>query len=211
MSQSEAFERSIARNDRSTLTGKLLNTATTTATPSVILSIEPLGLSPRTVAFAALFAEYHINYLRVKFISSTAVNSALGVLDDASGAEGDAPSSVSGVLELRCSASSLATQTVPTEFTYTQKASSFWLKTYPGASGSDPRLAVAGLLYGASSSSASVSIEVDYSITFQGAVDVGSSVTVVRETQNGSMDQGGTPFSNSKPSNGFPTPLRPLR
>jgi len=142
-----------------------------------LLTITPANMGIRTAAFQLLFAEYHINFIRVKFVSGTTSNYVvLGFLDDASGAEGDAPTSGSGLLEQRCSGISFGPQTINTEFLYTQKASSFWLKTYAGASGSDPRLSVAAILYGFNfGSTNSVTIELDYSITFQCAVDVGSS------------------------------------
>jgi hypothetical protein len=211
MSQSEAFEKSISRSDKSTLVGKLINTSTLSTTPSVVLSIGPNGLSPRTVAFAALFSEYHINYLRFKFLDAVgSASTVLGVLDDSTNAEGDGPTSFGGVLELRCSASSLLGATVPTEFMYTQRASTFWLKTYAGASGSDPRLAVAGLLYGAATATANVTVEVDFSITFRNAVDVSSSVAIPPSDQFQLVERG-TLSSFPKPSSGFPPPTRPLR
>jgi hypothetical protein len=176
ISRSEQFAEKMARNDRATLTGKLLLTPTLSGSPSVgtVLTVTPLNLGVRAASFAVLFAEYHINFIRVKFQTPTISTSVLGFLDDSSAAEGDAPTTLSGVLEMRCSGINMVAETIPTEFIYTQKASSFWLKTYTGASGSDPRLTAAAILYAGVSSSSTFIVELDYSITFQGAVDVGS-------------------------------------
>jgi hypothetical protein len=165
----------MARQDRSTLKGKLLLTPSIPTGLTNILTITPANMGIRTAAFQLLFAEYHINFIRVKFLSGTNTV-VVGFLDDASGAEGDAPTTASGLLEQRCSGVSMSLETVPTEFLYTQKASSFWLKTYAGASGSDPRLTVAAILYAFNAgSTVTPQIELDYSITFQCAVDVGTS------------------------------------
>jgi hypothetical protein len=166
----------MARTDRSTLKGKLLLFPTANAV-TAILSVTPLNLGIRAAAMAVLFAEYHINFIRVKFQTPATVTTTVGFLDDASGAEGDAPTSLQGILEMRCSGINMTNETVPTEFLYTQKASSFWLKTYSGASGSDPRLSIASILYAASINGSAgnfATVELDYSITYQGAVDVGS-------------------------------------
>jgi hypothetical protein len=177
ISRSEQFAERMARQDRSTLKGKLLLIPTLASNLTNLLVITPANMGIRTAAFSLLFSEYHINFIRVKYASGTTSNGVvLGFLDDASGSEGDAPTSASGLLEQRCSAISLGPETVPTEFLFTQKASSFWLKTYAGASGSDPRLTVAAILYAWNVGSSNVvPIELDYSITFQCAVDVGSS------------------------------------
>jgi hypothetical protein len=168
----------MARSDRTTIKSKLLfpNVSLSNGVNS-ILTIDPNNLGTRPAALAAIFSQYHINFIRVKFITTatSSVNTtALGFLDDASTAEGDAPTTVSGVLEFRCSGVSLAGETIPTEFMYTQKASSFWLKTYSGASGSDPRLSIAAILFAGSAGSSVLNYELDFSITFQGAVDVGA-------------------------------------
>jgi hypothetical protein len=169
----------MARSDRTTLKGKLLFFGVSlTSGVNTLLTITPSALGTRPAALALIFSQYHINFIRVKFIdvnSSPFPNTtALGFLDDASGAEGDGPTTTVGVLELRCSAVSLIAGTIPTEFMYTQKASSFWLKTYAGASGSDPRLSVAAILFAGSVGSSLLTYELDFSITFQGAVDVGA-------------------------------------
>jgi hypothetical protein len=172
MTPSEAFAKQMSRNDRTTLTGKVALFPTLTTTPGVVLTVSPLNLSSRTAALAAIFAEYHINFIRVKFIGSNSGVQTLGFLDDATTAEGDAPVNYGGVLQLRCSSSSFPNSTIPAEFTYTQKASSFWLKTYAGATGSEPRLSIAALCYGAASGTSGTAVEFDFSVTFQGAVDI---------------------------------------
>jgi hypothetical protein len=173
MSQSEAFARRMARNDRTTLVGKILLTPSS-AGPTAILAITPLNLGARAAALAALFSEYHINFIRVKFQSPSGVITVLGFLDDASGSEGDGPGSFNSLLEYRCSGVSMINVTIPTEFTYTQKSQSFWMKCLTGVSGSDLRLSVAAVLFIAQSSSSPCTVELDFSVTYQGAVDVSS-------------------------------------
>jgi hypothetical protein len=176
MTQSEAFASRMTKNDRSTLVGKIV-LQPTNSSPTAILAVQPLNMGARAAAFAALFAEYHVNYIRIKFLSNTATptTAVLGFLDDAGGSEGDGPGSLSALLEYRSSAICMAGTTIPVEFVYTQKASAFWLKTYTGVSGSDIRLSIAAILFLAQSGSQTCNIELDFSITFQGAVDVSSS------------------------------------
>lgn len=177
ISRSEQFAERMARSDRTTIKGKLLffGVSLTTGVNN-LLTVTPNNLGIRPAALAAIFSQYHINFIRVKFIdvnSSPFTNTTvLGFLDDASGSEGDAPTTTVGVLELRCSAVSMIGATIPTEFMYTQKASSFWLKTSAGASGSDPRLSVAAILFAGSAGASALTYELDFSITFQGAIDV---------------------------------------
>jgi hypothetical protein len=180
ISRSEQFSERMARSDRTTLKSKLLfaNISLSTGVTS-LLAIDPNNLGTRPAALAAIYSQYHINFIRIKFINinnaGTFTNTTvLGFLDDASGAEGDAPTTTAGVLELRCSGISMVGEQIPTEFMYTQKASSFWLKTFSGASGSDPRLSVAAILFAGSVGSSVLTYELDFSITFQGAVDVGA-------------------------------------
>jgi len=179
MTPSEAFESRLSRRDTSTVVSKLLLASSITATPSVILSLIPQTLGVRHASFSALFARYKLNFVRFKFFlnsTTSSGNGALGVLDDASTAEGNAPTSASGVLELRCSASNFAQQTTPTEFVWRPKPS-LWLFCQQGASGSDPRLTVSGLVYGATSGSGSTGIfntEIDISVSYKDAVDVGA-------------------------------------
>jgi len=183
MTPSEAFEARLARSDRSTLVGKLIiaNGLTSTPTPLLILGFNTAGLGSRAVSMSELFARYKVNYVRVKFLGATTGTSpgivAVGFQDDASGAEGDAPTTTAGLIELRCSATSFSNQTTPTELVF-RPASRDWYYCQPGASGSDPRLAVTAILYASLTAAASpgtLNAEIDYSITFKGAVDVASS------------------------------------
>jgi len=181
MTPSEAFEARLARSDRSTLVGKLLISSTVTNSASALLIVGPglATLGSRAGAMASIFSRYKVNFIRIKFLatSTTAGNTtAIGFLDDASGAEGDGPGSAQLISELRCSAVSFPNQTVPIEFSFTP-ASRNWYFTFAGASGSDPRLVNVAVLFGASllSAGSTVNMEIDYSVTFKGAVDVGSS------------------------------------
>jgi len=186
MTPSEAFEARLARSDRSTLVGKLLLniglSSTNTPVPALVIGAISAGnLGTRASALALIFARYKINYIRLKYLTSqtaTGANSVvLGFQDDASGAEGDGPSSTAGLLEYRCSAVTFVNQTIPQELSY-QPASRNWYFCTPGATGSDPRLSISAILWASSLNviaGVNAQVELDYSITFKGAVDVGSS------------------------------------
>jgi len=105
---------------------------------------------------------------------ATASLGAIGVVDDSSAAEGDAPTSVAGLLECRCSGTNSNTQTVPTELLWEPVDRKRWFYTYPGASGSDVRLVVPGFLFGAATASGSYTLQIDFSLVFAGAVDTGA-------------------------------------
>jgi hypothetical protein len=189
---SRSFEASLARGgDSFSLRGKLLTSAFSIGpTPNAIFALTPLNLGPRAAALSAIFARYRFKFIRFKFIgsiqnSTTGASSGigqigLGVLDDSSTAEGDAPTTVSGLLECRCSGTNMSTQTVTTEFVWMPVDKSKWYYTYTGATGSDVRFTSPGVLYAGSTvaSGAGINtaceIEVDYSVVFSGAVDIGS-------------------------------------
>jgi len=180
MTQQEAFEANLARGgDNCVVRSKLLFAVATTTTPSVALAITPSALGGRQATIGAVFSDFRVKQIVVKFLapdtgSSVSFTVVMGFLDDASGAEGDAPTTAAGVLELRCSGSSLASSTVPTQFTYKPTDTKKWFKTYPGSSGSDQRLVVPAELYIAqlSATSAPVAVELDIEIVYKGAVDV---------------------------------------
>jgi hypothetical protein len=133
-------------------------------------------LGARQANVGGIFSDFRIKQITVKCTSGGAT-AAVGFLDDSSGAEGDAPTNIFDVLELRCSASLLAYGAVPpTEFFYTPVDTKRWYKTNPGASGSDPRNVIPAVLYAstAGSPSSAVTIELDITIVYKGATDVGS-------------------------------------
>jgi len=151
--------------------------------------LNPLNLGSRAAGLAAVFARYRFKYVRFKFLGNIANSSfpsiigivVLGILDDSSTAEGDAPTTATALTELRCSGTNMSTQTVPTEFVWQPVDKSKWYYTYTGATGSDVRLASPGVLYVGSTIApgsgvtTAVDVEIDYAVVFSGAVDIGSS------------------------------------
>jgi hypothetical protein len=179
MTQAQAFESQLAKNaDSTVLRGKFFfPQSALTLTPAILTILTPASAAfgARSVSMANLFTSFRFKYLRIKFMllsSATPVSGAVGVLDDASGAEGDAPSSLNGILEQRCSASSFSNQTTPTEFTWEPVDKRLWYKCFPGSSGSDERLVTSGVLYAATNNPGAVQMEVDFCIVFKGATDV---------------------------------------
>jgi hypothetical protein len=174
----QAFEQSLARtSDAVNLKGKFyLPANSTSTTPSSILIFGPSALGGRAAALSTIFSRYKFKYLRFKFMSSTATAApasvSLGILDDALTTEGDFPTTLASLAEFRCSATKFSNETVPTEFMWTPADKSLWYYTEAGASGSDQRLVNSGILIGASSSSCTSSIEIDYSLVFKGAIDL---------------------------------------
>lgn len=177
MTQVEAFEARLSRGgDSCVVRSKVLGTLAATTTPGAFLNFSPnLGGAPyafgsRQASIAQNFADYRIKSVIVKFLSS--VTCALGILDDSSNAEGDAPATTSDVLELRCSASCLAGQTTPSVFQYTPAGELRWFKTYTGSSGSDQRFVNSGVLFaGLASGPGTISYELDVTVVYKGAVD----------------------------------------
>jgi hypothetical protein len=178
MTQAEAFERSVVRGgDATCLRGKVLVNSTGSTTPGNVLTIHPASLGARSLALCGIFSRYRFKYVRFKFLSSPATlgQTALGVYDDATSAEGQPPTTLSGITELRASGTSLYGQTVPTSFEWFPADRNLWYYTQPGVSGSDFRLYSSGVLYlGGTASSVAVGIEFDYCVVFKGAVDIGS-------------------------------------
>jgi hypothetical protein len=180
MTPSMKFEQKLSRSsDATVLRGKFLATATIGATPSISLVLNPNNFGPRAAALAAIFTRFRFKSIGFKFIctSGTFVSSdgAIGVLDDSSGTEGDAPTTINSVLEMRCSALNLTAETVPTEFRWEPVDKTLWYATYPGATGSDARLVNAGVVYqSATATGVIMSIEMDYELVFKGATDIGA-------------------------------------
>jgi hypothetical protein len=177
LSQTEAFERSLVRSsDAVALRGKLLFTGAAGTTPSVLFTLNGSSLGTRCAALAGIFSRYRFKYLRVRFLAATNVSGgavAIGVLDDASGSEGQPPTTISNVLELRASGTTLTGQTVPTIFEWKPADPNLWYYTSVApASGSDIRLINSGTLYAdATVTSTGINVEIDYSIVYKGAVD----------------------------------------
>jgi hypothetical protein len=161
----------------------------TTAAVTNLGSITPASFfGTRPEAYAAIYTMWRIKKVvfRFTYIQNTSVAPnmvCIGILDDSSGAEGDAPTSFSGVLALRTSLTVQPNETVVREY---KPANKNWLFTYQ-ASGNDPRLTVAGELYVAqvSVANATLYIQADYSIAFKGATDIGATerLTAFRQTR----------------------------
>jgi hypothetical protein len=180
---SSAFERRLAQSaDIVTLRGKLFQSASVTAgSVSLGLVFHPANFGGRSSNLATIFSRFRFLSVAMRFLSN--VNGATqsstvmaGVLDDASGTEGDAPTSPAGVLEQRCSALVLQNQTVPVDFIWRPVDRNLWYATTTGSSTSDPRLVFPGVLYygnANAASAATVQVELDWEISFKGATDVG--------------------------------------
>jgi hypothetical protein len=173
MTQSEAFERQVVRSsDATALRGKLVTSFAAGVTPSQFLLLNPNNLGARAAAMAGIFSHYRFKYLKVKYTSGTSSYTALGVYDEGSFGEGQAPVNVSDVAELRASGSYFPTQSVPTYFEWIPADPKFWFYCNPGASGSDPRLTSSGVMISASAAgSQGTYVEIDFSLVFKGAVD----------------------------------------
>jgi hypothetical protein len=181
----EKFANTLGTHQDSTcLRGKLLvNVNTNSVTPVALLTLTPSFFGPRAQSLASIFANFRFKRLVIKYnygsVSGSNSVGVLGILDDASGAEGDAPTSASSLLEFRTSASNY-TQQQPTVVEWAPTDTRFWYKTFLGATGSDPRFVDTAVMYVATlASAASTHIaEIDYSIVFKGAVDTGSFVSL---------------------------------
>jgi hypothetical protein len=178
MTPTEAFEASLSRGtDATVLRGKLALTANTSVTPAAVLALNPSSLGVRCSAIAAIFSRYRFKYVRIKFLNGLgAIGTnfgALGVQDDI-GLTLNTPTSVSGVLELRCSGSAFNNQTIPTQIEWTPVDKSLWYYTINDLT--ESRLSTSGILYsaGLNTATASLDVEIDYCIVFQGASDIGS-------------------------------------
>jgi len=180
LTPSEAFERTLGQsNDSTVLRGKLLISANlSAATPVVLLNVLPGNLGIRASTLAGVFSRYRIKGMLVKFTSTIGAGTnntgTLGFLDDL-GSEGIAPTSVGGVLELRCSASNFTNEDRPTYVTYTPVDKTKWYYTSATSSGADGRLIFPATIYVANSGAGNVIAEIDYTIVFAGSADGGSS------------------------------------
>jgi len=176
MTQSEAFERQVVRaGDATVLRGKLLANGAGSTTPSSVFVLNGSSLGTRCAAMAAIYSRYRFKYIRVKFLfTGGSYTGAMGVYDDATGAEGGNPTTLSNVSELRASGTSLGGQTTPVFFEWKPADPSLWYYTSAGQSGSDVRLVNSGILYAISASATGVmyGVEVDYCLVYKGAVDV---------------------------------------
>jgi len=129
---------------------------------------------------STIFSKYRFKYLRFRFLPYTAntataaAYASFGVLDDGAAPVGETPITTAGVMELRCSGSAFANQTVPTQFEW-RPVDPAWRFTSSESSGGDIRLTFSGYLFGVSTIAATAStVEVDYCVVFKDAVDAQS-------------------------------------
>jgi hypothetical protein len=138
MSQTEAFENALAKRgaDSTNMRGKLLFTSTTSPTPTAILALTPQAFGARAAAYATLFSSYRFKYLKIKFSGNAAGTTngltAIGVLDDATVTEGDAPTNINTILEQRCSGSSFPNSSMPTFISWSPIDGKKWFYTFTG-------------------------------------------------------------------------------
>jgi hypothetical protein len=159
--------------------GKLLVAQATSTTPNVLFNMHPLAFGARAAAMAAIFTSFKIKRIVFRvFVNSAQVSNqatVLGILDDATSTEGDAPTTAAGVLELRCSRVQYSGQTLPSEFEFTPVDKNLWYKCSTATSVTDPRLVYPGILYAAVDTGVGfVSIEANYHLVFKGASDTGT-------------------------------------
>lgn len=178
----EAFANSLGMHvDATNVRGKCLFQQVTNSTSIIeICALTPSMLGARCNACAQIFARWRFKRCILKLNYTGSGSSAWAVLDDYTG-EGDQPTNINALLELRTSATNFSNDP-PTVLDY-RPPTSEWYYTFAGASGSDPRLVNAGALFAVqpfSTSNAVFSVEIDFSIVFKGAVDTGSSVSIPR-------------------------------
>jgi hypothetical protein len=172
----EAFEKNLAKSgDSSVIDGKVVGSFTLTGgTIGTVLFLQPANFGSRAAAYAGIFSNWRIKMMRVRFLGAATASvistTSMGILDDV-GVTGEPPTSVSGVAELRCSATSFSGESVPVNFEYTQVDKTQWFRT---VAGTDQRWVTPGILYAASPVSGSVAYEIDFRLVFQGAYTTGS-------------------------------------
>jgi len=173
------FERKLTNSaDSTVLRGKLFFAAGAAITPSAALVLHPSNLGVRAAALATIFSRFRFKDVHIKFqalVATAVATGVVGILDDASNTEGDAPTTVSSILELRSSASVLG-QTIPQEFVWSQLDRTMWYACSGGSSVQDPRFLFPGVIYigSTSASSPNIVMEIDYTIVFKGASDIGT-------------------------------------
>jgi hypothetical protein len=145
----------------------------------------PAFFGVRCTALAAIFTRWRIKELVIKMFFESSGNAPganvgfFGILDDSSGAEGDAPTTYEGLLACRTSGM-VGISSLPIVRVYKPVDKKKWYYTYAGATGSDPRLTSVGVLYVAQTgvNGTGVFVQVDYSLSFAGANDIGATVTL---------------------------------
>jgi len=176
----QSFETQLARHtDATPIRGKLLGNSAALAAgvPSVLFLIQPSTLGSRVSSIASDYLRYRIKWLRIRFLGNvpTTANTqvattAIGILDDI-GYSGEPPTTVSGITELRCSATQFTNETVPTILEFRPIDKKKWY--YCNAPSND-RFDSVATVYGGSTVAGSVAYEIDYCVVFAGAFTTGA-------------------------------------
>jgi len=176
LSLSDASERQLAtRGDRVVLRGKNLATVLLTVTIGVA-PLTPASFGDRVLKMAQLFSRWRIVKLIIKNSptpSGVTGNFGYGVIDDDSAEGGSAPlpTTLSEIIELRCS-NALLSVTNPNELQWNPIDPQKWYYTQAGGASSDPRLySPCSVAVSAAGSATSVSFIYYYTIEMEGAYD----------------------------------------
>lgn len=172
LNPSEAFEKSLGQtNDSSVLRGKLIVSTQTLLVPGQILDLNPSNFGTRAANFQQTFTRFRIKGMIFRFTAvstlaaGASASAALGIIDDASAG---IPVNLSDVVEQRCSSIFLAGSTTPSTVYYTPIDKKIWYKT---SRSGDVREYLPGRVFVGTTDGVSVTVEVDYSFVFAGALD----------------------------------------
>jgi len=175
----QSFEANLARhNDATPIRGKFIGSVTlaTSGVPVAAFLIQPSNLGARVASISTDYLRYRIKWLRLRFLGAPTTAgtnvglTALGILDDVN-YSGEPPTTLSGVAELRCSATSFQNESIPTIFEFMPVDKKRW---YYCTSPTNDRFDSVGTLYAASMSIGSVQYEMDYCVVFSGAFTTGA-------------------------------------
>jgi len=173
----QSFERSLAvLSDSTPIRGRFTGTTTVVSgTPLALFLIQPANLGSRVASIASDFLRFRVKWIRIRFLgtpvgTTTAGFTSMGILDDVNYA-GEPPTTVSGVSELRCAATTFTNETVPTTIEFRPLDKKRW---YYCTSSSNDRFDSVGTLFAASNASTAFAYEVDYCIVFSGAATAGA-------------------------------------
>jgi len=166
-----------SRGDKISVRGKVLlnNTLPTSLTAIPLL---PAVFGSRALALSLLFARWRIEKLLLKIGNTYYASFYLpyGIMDDFSGEGGSVPIPVNNndILELRSSTVVMNNGTI---MKWNPVDPSKWYYTTQGGTGSDSRFVIPASLFlpAAPSGTIPTTIELHWTLSFEGAVDVGSS------------------------------------
>jgi len=160
--------------DSTPIRGKFVGSATLTAgTPLALFLIQPANLGSRVASIASDYLRYRVKWFRIRFLgagTTTVSTTSMGILDDVNYA-GEPPTTVSGVAELRCSATTFQAETIPTIFEFAPLDRKRW---YYCTSTSNDRFDSVGTLYAAATAAGTVQYEMDFCVVFSGAFTTGA-------------------------------------